>query len=186
MIELISWKTRLLLVGYRDRVAWQQYQAANSGPTDFQPLIRGLVNRLSPFDHAVGYRRQWLRLLLWFITHPLMTLRQDLLSVTLRLLSRIAPHVSPGRYEGMEGARALKAEWLDVNTELADQATGESEVFGLWAAVFTELNVPWSRKPEQWLLTVDSNGFTHATQEGVLSRFAEIESDYQDWLTKGA
>ena len=40
MIELISWKTRLLLVGYRDRVAWQQYQAANSGPTDFQPLIR--------------------------------------------------------------------------------------------------------------------------------------------------
>lgn len=187
MIEFVRWQVLLWLAGFRDRVVSRErrltmYYADYGWP---ERWLRDLVERISPFDPLVGYRRVVIRRVLWKVTHPLITERLASLRWVIRILNLVA-YTGPGRYEQFDGPSRMKVEWLDSNTELASDTTGESEGFGIWVAAFVDFDVPWSRMPENWLLSVNSFGFVAAEvfddEDDLMADFGETVSRYTRWL----
>lgn len=167
MIEFIVWQIRLWLVGYREKVKHRQWQLASTPETLSEWLwptrqIRNFVDKVSPWNNHGGYRRRRLRRFLWMATHPMRTQRTTSLRYVVRLLTAIAPYTGPGKYEGMDAATALKVEWLDQHMEYADREEGSVET--LFVALFLNLDVPWSRTGESWILAIDSQGFVTGFQ----------------------
>jgi hypothetical protein len=192
VIEFIRWRVRLMLVSYKDRVSTRErqltYQYATYGWR--WRWLRDLVdNVVSPFDPWRGYRRRPLRSLLWKVTHPLVTERLASLRWVLKVLDHIAAEYGPGRYEQMDPATRLKVEWLDANSELSSETTGESEMFGQWMAAYIDLDVPWSRQPENWILATSHMGFVSAAfyedESDLWSDFGKVQQEYERWLIFG-
>lgn len=189
MIEFIVWQIKLALVSYRekvkDREASLTYRYATYGWR--WRWLRDFVDRISTFDRWEGYSRVRSRRWLWKLSHPTVTMRLASLRWSLAILNQIAPYVGPGKYEGNDPRRALMIEWLDNHAEYASNTTGSTE-WGLFVMLFTDLDVPWSRMPEAWVVTTDGRGFVSG-HDLIDDEHAEMEfgmyerqySDDQNW-----
>jgi hypothetical protein len=183
MIEYVRWRARLWLVGWRERIEHQSRMATLSSADRWPPTGRytDFVNRVSPFTPN-GYKRRRLRRLLWLLRNPRRMLRRDLLWILRGLVVRFAPWVGPGRFECMDYRTRLKAEFLVDNPDLILDETGDTEFFGLFAMLY-DLDPPWSREPEVWLVTIDQQGFIYATEYSSLNfadqAFREIKQDFE-------
>jgi len=138
------------------------------------------VDRVSPFGWH-GYKRQPLRRALYILRYPLRFERSYSLSLVANIVYRLAPRPPFGRYEDWDPQRSLKTEWLDGHTEYAGETTGDSDTY-LWAALFAEIEVPWSLKPETWVLTVDSRGFVSAQQDNAIAFYSDIDTTYASFI----
>jgi hypothetical protein len=184
MIEFVGWRIRLFAVRQRYAAAARTARAAGH----FDWLVKEmrwsrLVDRVSPWMPDRGYKRRRLRRLLWLIRFPRRTLRLWI-DERIFLVAGHFVYVGPGRYEGNEPENRLKAEWLDANMDLAEETTGEASYFGLFAAAFYDLPVPWSRKRESWLLTTGEQGFVDVVCgdiETIGRLLEEIDNDYGRW-----
>lgn len=168
MIEFISWRVRLWLVDYRWRVKSREQLLTYRYMWYGWPWrwLRDFVDRASTFDQWEGYSSVRFRRWLWKLSHPLITMRLASLRWVIAILNRISPYVGPGRFEGLEPSTALKVEWLDSNTEWADGYSGDLSISPLVGHLFTEAAVPWSRQPEHWFITCDTQGFRYGHQFG--------------------
>jgi hypothetical protein len=187
IVEFIRWRVQLWLVAALDHADWSKWRASQRAHDAFvgKRRLMAFLDRVSPFTPETGYRRSRIRRIASRISVPWLSTKRTFWNVAYSLLKRVAPYTGPGRYRGNESADQLKAEWLDGHTEYAGEMTGESESFGVWAALFAEIDVPWSLKPESWLLTTDSQGFVGIGRDDLATlgaRFEEIERDYTRWL----
>ncbi|HEX5016587.1 MAG TPA: hypothetical protein VFX15_03255 [Actinomycetes bacterium] len=183
-LDLVRWAIRLWLVETKERLEWRidGLSARAYYTLDQRPRLMAFVDRLSPWDGARGYRRVWIRRL---VTRPFFW-RVWPRSLALRILSRFAPYVGPGKFEGVARSDQLKARWLYDHSEYMHASDGDTYEYGLWFGVFLDLDVPWSREPESWMLSEDSSGFVYA-YHALNAEAAEIAFDndqhaYNDWL----
>lgn len=121
-----------------------------------QPRGTAWLDRISPFDPAVGYRRKRLRGVLYRLRYPRYSLGRWWWGMVESLTA--GAWIGPGRYEGNDPRDRLRAEWLDMHREYATREAGDVEEAGHVTA-FVDLDVPWSRRPETWLMEQDSRGF---------------------------
>lgn len=182
----LGWRAKLWLVGWRDRVKDRE----RSLTMYYQwygwrwRWLRDIVDRISPFDINDGYRNRRLRSVIWKVSHPVITQKLASLRWVLRVTGWL-PYIGPGKYEQMDPQTRLKVEWLDARYEDATETTGEVD-FGehIWA--FVDYEVPWSREPENWTLSVNHMGFVGAavyTDADELWREFEITRNrYEQWL----
>lgn len=185
MIEFIVWQVRLWLVDYRDRVAYREQGITLNLSNMFWlwpwRWTRDMVDRLSPFDPYAGYSRRPLRRFLWIVFHPLRWQRLTSLRLVIRILNRVDGGTPRGRYEGNSSSRALIAAWLDEHSEYASRSTGSVD-WGVALDLFENLDAPWSRKPESWLLSHDHHGFVTADQfyyaASAIEVFEATDRDY--------
>lgn len=176
LTEYLRWQVRLWLVEYGQRVHYRIVDLAVRAQYPNDSFAR-FVNRLSPWDTRVGYRRRSLRRVLYMIRYPIQQQRFWSLALVESLVYRLVPRPSLGRYESWEPARALQTQWLDEHSEYAGETTGDSDTY-IWAALFHMLDVPWSRQPETWTLTVDSRGFVEARRDEGAVDFMAIANNY--------
>lgn len=175
-IEYLRWQVRLWLVGFGQRVREREIQLTARTTYDRDTRFARFVDRVSPFGWG-GYKNIRLRRLLYTLRYPMTKQRFWSLSLVLTTVYSLAPRPALGRYTDYNPQRSLKAEWLDEHSEYAGETTGDSDVY-FWAALFPDLVVPWSLKPETWVLTVDSHGFVDAAQDAV-DWYNEIATDYE-------
>lgn len=176
-VEYIVWNVRLWLVDFGQRVRDREAQLTLSTAWDHDTVFARFVDRVAPWQHGIGYQRRSLRRLLYGVRHPIEKQRFWSLSLVQSIVYRLVPRTSPGRYETYNPRLALIAEWLDTNSEMADVTTGDSDWYQ-WAALFAQADVPWSLKPETWLLTVDTRGFVTASDDEAEDRFDAIDREY--------
>lgn len=131
------------------------------------------VGRFSTFSPVGGYSNRRLRRLLWSVRFPSLIVR-DLSYEVAKRIHR--PYL--GRFEGLGAETSMKVEWLADNHELATDSFGDMD----WGNVdgYIDVDVPWSHKPEHWLLTTDTRGFV--TGERFDSR-DEAVTAVEDWRT---
>lgn len=163
VITFLLWQVRLWLVGFGQRVRDREVQLAVRTTWDHDTPFARFVDRLSPFSSMTGYKRRSLRRTLYALRYPIVQQRFWSLSLVLLIVYRLVPRPSLGRYEGSfyDPSRALKTEWLDDHSEYAEMTTGSTS-WGMWYALFNRLDVPWSLRPETWILKVDGQGFVGA------------------------
>jgi hypothetical protein len=168
VIEFIAWSVRLRLADYRFRIGERiMFIMRHSRPwIGDEGGFDRLVDRLSPWRGGqIGYANVWLRRFLYTARSPLVFMRLRSLELSLSLLQQIAPYPERGRYEGMTmPSTRLKAEWLDSHSEYADQSVGDLTIYPLFNSLFASLDVPWSRRPESWIVETDEMGFVIALQ----------------------
>jgi hypothetical protein len=164
MTEFIAWSIRLFLVDYRrrvrDRITWFAVRMTWDGGR-FARFVDWLSPWRGPFG---GYKRRQLRRWLYIARYPITQLRFQSLLIVDWVLVRITPYTGPGRYEVLDPRNRLKAEWLDSNSELADQSVGDLTIYPLFNSLFANLDVPWSRRPESWIMERDEMGFVVVLQ----------------------
>lgn len=182
VIELLSWKVVLAIVGYRERVHNRLFAMDLNafGPYTWRwRWLRDLVDRVSPFDPWTGYRRKAIRRVLWPLTHPVWTLRRRSLRISYTILDRVLPYIGPGKFGSNSAQNAIKAEWLLDHDEWAEATTGDAIDWFRHVSLFTSIRVPWSLEPEHWLMTLDSHGFVYVQQYDT-ARTAKTAFDEED------
>lgn len=159
MIEFIRWSIQLSLVNYqrlvRDRIA----QMVMRTKWEENSRFARFVDRMSPWQAMVGYKRRPLRRLFYVLRFPITESRFLSLYMANRLLGHITPYTGPGRYEAMDPRNRLKAEWFDQHSEYASASIGDLEIYPYRNWLFASLDVPWSRQPESWVMEADEQGF---------------------------
>ena len=181
MTEYLRWRVRLALERYATRVndSYHRHQA-NVTLSDGTSRFDRFVDRLSPFDRLTGYRRVFVRRLLYHLRYPRWYLVRALHELARRALVDYTPR--PGRYEGETSPR--QTAWFDENSEWATASTGDID----WIAAYDLFLItpPWSRQLESWIVSHDDRGFVSAQQfdNPVEAQrvFARIEHDYERQL----
>jgi len=178
LTEYLHWQVRIWLVrfGARCHERVVRFHVQTKWKDESESGFARYVDRVSPWITNTGYKRGWLRRTLYKIRYPRWFIRR----FTFETLERLTYRPRFGRYEGQsDPADALKAEWLDTHSEYATDTTGDSDTY-IWAALFQSFDVPWSRKPETWLVIVDTHGFVDVEEGGanVEQRFAEIAEEF--------
>ena len=178
--EYLRWRVRLALVDRGQRVRDRELALLMGQEFIDGPFAR-FVDKVSPFDRTVGYRRVGLRRLLYNIRYPVARVKILWTRLVKDLIYTMVEQPSLGRYEGSfyDPATTLKVEWLDNHSEYSNETTGDTDSY-MWAALFETINVPWSLVPETWLLTVDYHGFVSGlTGFDAPRRFNEIRETYE-------
>lgn len=167
MIEFVIWQIRLWLTGARWRSCSRHFSEAMRWHNTIAHAgrLERIADRLSPWTKT-GYRRTWLRKLLYRVRFARRFLVMTAWAGWCRLLTRFAPYVGPGRFEGIYDPRnAIKAEWLYDHSEYAAETTGDiGDGDPQHSMIFSDLDVPWSRYPETWILGIGPSGFVSASQ----------------------
>jgi hypothetical protein len=174
VIEFVRWQFRLLALRVREHARSRRFTVDQQHYNAFVEMKRlnRFLDRVSPFSPSDGYQRVFIRRAMSRLAQPRRSLRRTWWRAAERLMNRVAPYTGPGKFEGFSNpADAIKAEWLYRHSEYAEDTTGDS-VRSQWSAIFTSLDVPWSRQPEHWIIGEDAFGFVTA------SRY-EIEDDAQ-------
>jgi hypothetical protein len=162
-IQSPRWAIDLWLVGLRERLVAAYRRASNSDRLETYGRFASFVDRVSPWTPSTGYRRLVLRKALYHLWYPRWYLWRFTTQTALRIVTRLAPYTGPGRFEAMDAAMALKAEWLDAHNEYHTSQAGGGD-YPLSQLLFLDLDVPWSTEPESWILEYDEMGFIYASQ----------------------
>ena len=180
MIERLRWRLRLWAAGKAEH--WRNVGVRASLRTRPYRHLRfwRFVDWVSPFTRD-GYKRRRLRRLLVTLRYPSNSLTRDVWwNIGERLRKSLG--IGPGKFEELDFPTRLKAEFFCDNAELAINETGHTEEFGTFAMEF-DLDPPWSRGPEFWVVTIDQQGFVYATQYSALrfadTAFREIDEAYE-------
>lgn len=181
----LLWQTRLWLVGFGQRVRDREQILAIRTTWDSHTLFARFVDAISPWQPERGYKRVRLRRWLYRLRYPVTAQRFWSLTLVQAIVYRLVPRPSFGRYEAHGARYQLMAEWLDQHSEYADRTTGNTDTW-IYAALFDNIEVPWSLKPETWLMTVDFQGFIdirlHSEGYDVVSQFEDIVANEPEYL----
>lgn len=179
--EYVGWRIRLWLAGYGRRVVDRTTQLAISRSYGEGRFDR-LVSIVSPWEAGVGYRRVGFRRMAYRLRHPLDTLRFMSLDIVETIVYGLVERPPVGRFNSWDPQWSMKAEWLDQHSEYANAETGDTDWYQ-FVSLFLNLDVPWSLKPESWIVAVDQRGFVYADKYNDMfeaqARFDEIEHDYE-------
>jgi hypothetical protein len=160
-MQFFIWQLRLA----RDRFA--RYVAIHEAHATMRSWLSNdsrrshFVDRVSPWDKGVGYRRQPLRTLLYRLLYPRLFARRWF---WLALHKRFRLNFMFGKFEALNEEVARKVEWLwysELETEsMGDLSEGDLQ----HSRIFDEVDVPWARFPETWIIGEDQQGFVTALQ----------------------
>ena len=180
-IEFLGWRSRLAIADFSREIRDREVHLAVTTPYEQATTFARFVDRLSPWRTGYGYDRRSLRRFLYRLRFPSTTLRFGWYTLAQAIANRLVPPMGLGRYEAMYPSKAMKVEWLDTHSEYANEVTGDSDTY-LWAALFRLINVPWSLRPETWLITVSSHGFVAGTEgNDAVDEFTDISKTYDAW-----
>lgn len=173
-ITYLRWQVRLWLAGLGRAVTDRTTQLAVSTTYDNDRFGR-FVDRVSPWRVSLGYDRLALRRLLYTLRHPIEKQRFWSLALVESIVYRLVERPSLGRYEAWNPRWSMKAEWLDSHIQYVDRETGSTDWYQ-WVGAFFMVDVPWSLKPESWLISVDGRGFVYATQ---FPKASDVEREFE-------
>lgn len=178
MIEFIRWQIRLRLAGLHERLRYDLRRAAVASHDD--STFERLVSRVSPW-RTPGYERVRLRRALYRLRYPRSFFVREARWQFVRLLDRLTSVPVLGRFEGMDYPTRLKVEWLTDHSEMTVNETGDTEEFGMFAMQY-DLDPPWSRDPEFWIVFISRQGFVEGAQYDSLddadAAFTKFEDEY--------
>lgn len=181
MIERLRWRFRLWAERTVERVSWTHRMIdLGAGSAIKGGTFDAFVDRLSPWVEHRGYRRTRLRRWLYRLRHSRRNFIQTVRGLIMVALASYKHH--PGRYEGNDSQ--LIAEWLDSNSEWANETIGDTTEYGSWFALFTG-SFPWG--DANYIIQVTDDGFvsmyTQYDAEEVKVRWAAITAQYEFWAS---
>lgn len=176
LFGIVGWKVRFAAIDAHD-------EAGRRRVVVDMPPSPAWLDRISPFDPSVGYRRRRLRGVLYRLRYPRYAVPRWWRG-TVESATRPA-WIGPGRYEGNDPRDRLRAQWLDMHREWASLEAGDAEDGGHVSA-FVDMRVPWAYRRETWLMESDSQGFVsvwrcdEAYAKGAVDRAAYGMFSYVD------
>lgn len=160
----LLWQVRLALVRFGNRLDDRQMRL-NSRQYDIfdrdaATRFTRFINHVSPWIANTGFRRVWIRKWLYPLRYPTVIGNLRITRAFARLVRPLIPYVGPGRFDGVDSTQRLQVEWLHYwNNERATAEAGDLNEYPLFQWLYADLDVPWSREPESWIVEQDEMGF---------------------------